>query len=62
MTPGAVVEFMSLFRSLGRSAERVKRSVTESDDDHDYRCRACEAALDERHETCPDCGGEVGPA
>jgi len=46
---------MSIFRSLGRKAERVKRSVT----GEDVECPACGAAVDDDREACPGCGTAV---
>jgi hypothetical protein len=47
---------MSLFRSLGRKAEQVKRSVT---GEHEVECPTCATAVDADREACPECGTAV---
>lgn len=54
MTLAAVDHVMGFFTDVGRTVERVKRSVT--DDPTGYRCSACGELHDADHDHCPDCG------
>jgi uncharacterized OB-fold protein len=47
---------VSLFGSLGRKAEQVRRSVTGEDGSE---CPACAATVAPDRETCQDCGTAV---
>ena len=48
---------MSLFRNLGRRAERFKQAVR-SAADATHECADCGARFEGDRERCPECGGE----
>ncbi|KAB1193959.1 hypothetical protein Hfx1148_11095 [Haloferax sp. CBA1148] len=51
---------MGFFRRAGRQVEQFKQAATETATQRsNYRCEACEARFDTRHEQCPECG--AGP-
>jgi rRNA maturation endonuclease Nob1 len=48
---------MSLFRDLGKKAEKFKQQMTESTD-ATYQCEACGAEMNAEYEECPECGSD----
>lgn len=48
---------MSLFRDLGRRAERFKQRV-QSAADASYECADCGALFEAPGDRCPECGSE----
>lgn len=46
---------MSLFRKVGKTFEKTKRSVVGTDEAA-YVCRTCERPVEKDHAYCPHCG------
>lgn len=51
---------MSLFRDLGRRAEKLKKQATNAAEGQaEYECADCGKAIFTERETCPECGSEA---
>lgn len=51
---------MSLFRDLGRRAEKLKKQATDAAESQaEYGCADCGRTLFTERESCPDCGSEA---
>jgi len=48
---------MSLFRDLGKKAEKLKQQVASSEGT--YQCDDCGAEMHAEYEECPECGSEA---
>jgi rubrerythrin len=48
---------MSLFRTLGRRAERLKQQVVAASE-ATHECAECGTSLEGDLETCPECGSD----
>lgn len=48
---------MSLFRDLGKKAEKLKHQVSKSAEGT-YECENCGAEMRAEYEECPECGSE----
>ena len=46
---------MSLFRDLGKKAEKFKQGVTASSEET-YECADCGAEMHADYDECPECG------
>lgn len=51
---------MSLFRNLGRRAERIKQQVDAAAEEV-YECADCGEQFSADYDECPECGGPVAP-
>ena len=49
---------MSLFRDLGKKAEKLKQQVAASAEET-YECDDCGAEMNAEYETCPECGSDA---
>jgi len=48
---------MGLFEKFGRQVEQFKQTAKEATEENaDYRCRACDARFNTREDRCPECG------
>lgn len=53
---------MDFFRRAGRRVERLRRSVeSAADEEASHACTECGDRFYADHETCPECGGAIGP-
>lgn len=48
---------MSLFRDIGKKAEKLKQQVASSAD-KSYECADCGVGLHVEHDECPECGSD----
>lgn len=52
---GGLTRVMSLFRKVGRTVERTKRSLV-GDGEAAFVCESCDRVVEEAYEFCPHCG------
>lgn len=51
---------MGFFNELGRQVESFKRTAEDAaEEEAVYECLGCENRFDARHDSCPECGGDL---
>lgn len=53
-----VSTIMSLLSDIGRTVEKTKRTLTDSEQ-AEYVCMSCEEPVDKQYDYCPHCGEET---